>query len=76
MATLYGKTLLCPLQKSLWFLFKDHGDSLRLFGGGEKKVKAELLFCVYNKSITTATTVMSQTLHQGPDSVSEGGRAA
>ena len=43
---------------------------------GGKKVKAELLFCVYNKSITTATTVMSQTLHQGPDSVSEEGRAA
>lgn len=45
-------------------LFKDHGDSLQcLERKKKKKGKSGLLSCVYNKSITIVTTVMSQTLH-------------
>lgn len=79
MAALYSKALFCPLpslQRSLLVLFKDHGDSLHCLEGRKKKAKSGLLSCVYNKSITIVTTVMSQTLHQGPNSASEGGRAA
>lgn len=78
MAALYGKALFCPLpslQKSLLVLFKGHGDSLHCLEE-KKKAKSGLLPCVYNKSITIVTTVMSQTLHQGPTSVPDGGRAA
>lgn len=78
MAALYSKALFCPLpslRKSLLVLFKDHGDSFHCLEE-KKKAKSGLLSCVYNKSITIVTTVMSQTLHQGPNSVSNGGRAA
>jgi len=79
MAALYGKALFCPLsslQKSLLVLFKDHGDSLHCLEEKKKKAKSGLLPCVYNKSITIVTTVMSQTLPQGPTSVPDRGRAA
>lgn len=80
MTALYGKALFClppRVCKKVCDTYLRIMIVPSLLGEGEgKKAKSGLLSCVYNKSITIVTTVMSQTQYHRPNSVSEWGRAA